>query len=156
MDINKVIIVGRLTKEMELKATQSGTNYVQFDLAVGNGKDKKGNERPTDFISFVAWEKRAETLSLYVHKGHRVAIEGRLKVDKYQNEKGENRYKTYVLVESYEFLESKPKENYEPSTPDYVKAGSITGEQIDSTPTENDPFAAFGDSIEVNSDDLPF
>lgn len=156
MDINKVIIVGRLTKEMELKSTQSGTNYVQFDLAVGNGKDKEGNERPTDFISFVAWEKRAETLSLYVHKGHRVAIEGRLKVDKYQNEKGENRYKTYVLVEGYEFLESKPKENYEPSAPDYVKAGPMTGEQVDAMSTENDPFQAFGDSIEVNDDDLPF
>ena len=156
MDINKVIIVGRLTKEMELKSTQSGTNYVQFDLAVGNGKDKEGNERPTDFINCVAWEKKAETLSLYVHKGHRVAIEGRLKVDKYQNEKGENRYKTYVLVESYEFLESKPKENYEPNTPDYVKAGPMTGEQIDTMPTENEPFQAFGDSIEVNDDDLPF
>lgn len=156
MDINKVIIVGRLTKEMELKATQSGTNYVQFDLAVGNGKDKEGKERPTDFINCVAWEKKAENLSVYVHKGHRVAIEGRLKVDKYQNEKGENRYKTYVLVESYEFLESKPKDNFEPNEPDNIKAGPMTGEQVDATPIENDPFEAFGDSIEVNDNDLPF
>lgn len=156
MDINKVIIVGRLTKEMELKETQSGTNYVQFDLAVGNGKDKEGKERPTDFINCVAWEKKAENLSVYVHKGHRVAIEGRLKVDKYQNEKGENRYKTYVLVESYEFLESKPKDNFEPNEPDNVKAGPMTGEQVDATPIENDPFEAFGDSIEVNDNDLPF
>lgn len=156
MDINKVIIVGRLTKEIELKSTQSGTNYVQFDLAVGNGKDKDGNERPTDFINCVAWEKKAENLSVYVHKGHRVAIEGRLKVDKYQNDKGENRYKTYVLVEGYEFLESKPKDNYIPNEPDYVKAGPMTGEQVDATLIENDPFEAFGDSIEVNDDDLPF
>ena len=156
MDINKVILVGRLTKDIELKSTQSGTNYVQFDLAVGNGKDKEGNERPTDFINCVAWEKRAENLSVYVHKGHRVAIEGRLKVDKYQNEKGENRYKTYVLVEGYEFLESKPKENFEPNEPDYVKAGPITGEQVDAISIENDPFETFGDSIEVSTDDLPF
>ena len=156
MDINKVILVGRLTKDIELKSTQSGTNYVQFDLAVGNGKDKAGNERPTDFINCVAWEKRAENLSVYVHKGHRVAIEGRLKVDKYQNEKGENRYKTYVLVEGYEFLESKPKENFEPNEPDYVKAGPITGEQVDAISVENDPFETFGDSIEVSTDDLPF
>ena len=79
-----------------------------------------------------------------------------MKVDKYQNDKGENRYKTYVLVEGYEFLESKPKDNFEPNEPDNVKGGSITGEQVDAIPTENDPFAAFGDSIEVNSDDLPF
>lgn len=156
MDINKVILVGRLTKDIELKSTQSGTNYVQFDLAVGNGKDKEGNERPTDFINCVAWEKRAENLSVYVHKGHRVAIEGRLKVDKYQNEKGENRYKTYVLVEGYEFLESKPKENSEPNEPDYVKAGPITGEQVDAISIENDPFETFGDSIEVSTDNLPF
>ena len=61
-----------------------------------------------------------------------------------------------MLVESYEFLESKPKENYEPSTPDYVKAGSITGEQVDSIPTENDPFANFGNEVEVLESDLPF
>lgn len=148
MDINKVIIVGRLTKEMELKTTQSGTNYVQFDLAVGNGKDKEGKERQTDFINCVAWEKRAENLSVYVHKGHRIAIEGRLKVDKYQNDKGENRYKTYVLIEGYEFLETKPKE------PDNIKAGPITGEQIDAMPTENDPF---GEQMEISDSlDLPF
>lgn len=156
MDINKSILVGRLTKEIELKSTQSGTNYVQFDLAVGNGKDKEGNERPADFINCVAWEKKAENLSLYVHKGHRVAVEGRLKVDKYQNDKGENRYKTYVLVENYEFLEPKSKENFEPNVPDYVKTGPMAGEQIDAISTENDPFAAFGDSIEVNDSDLPF
>ena len=156
MDINKVILVGRLTKDIELKSTQSGTSYVQFDLAVGNGKDKEGNERPTDFINCVAWEKKAENLSVYVHKGHRVAIEGRLQVDKYQNEKRENRYKTYVLVEGQEFLESKLKESFEPNEPDYAKAGPITGEQVDAIPTENDPFATFGDSIEVNDNDLPF
>ena len=154
MDINKVIIVGRLTKEIELKATQSGTKYVQFDLAVGNGKDKEGKERQTDFINCVAWEKRAENLSVYVHKGHRVAIEGRLKVDKYQNDKGENKYKTYVLVEGYEFLESKPKENFEPNEPDNIKAGPMTGEQVDEVPTENDPFE---EQMEISDSlDLPF
>ena len=54
------------------------------------------------------------------------------------------------------FLESKPKENYEPSTPDYVKPGAITGEQVDSIPTENDPFANFGNEVEVLESDLPF
>ena len=61
-----------------------------------------------------------------------------------------------MLVEGYEFLESKPKENFEPNEPDYVKAGPITGEQVDAISVENDPFETFGDSIEVSTDDLPF
>ena len=154
--MNKFIGIGRVTKDIELKATQNGTQYVQFDLAIDNGKDKDGNERKADFINCTAWEKLAETISVYVHKGNRIAVEGSMKTDKYQNERGENRYKTYILVRNIEFLESKPKDNYEPQEPDYVNKTSYTKEEVDNVPIENDPFEAFGDSIEVNDSDLPF
>lgn len=148
--MNKVVLIGRVTKDLELKATERGTQYVQFDLAIDNGKDKEGNKRDADFINCVAWEKSAETLSVYVHKGHKLAVDGSIKVDKYQNKDGENRYKTYVLVKGFEFLESKPKENYTPSEPDYLNKTSYTTDEIDNLPLEDDPFA------DVPESELPF
>ena len=154
MDINKVILVGRLTREIELKSTTNGNQYAEFDIAVGNGKDKEGNKREVDFINCVAWNKSAENLSVYLHKGNRVAIEGRLKVDKYQNEKGENKYKTYVRVESYEFLESKPKDTFVPQEPESNKV-NYTAEEIDNIPLPNDPFEN-QEQFSFNENDLPF
>lgn len=140
--MNKIFIIGRITKDLELKTTANNNKYVSLDVAVDNGKDKDGNKRPSDFINCIAWQKAAETLCTYVKKGHRIAIEGSLKVEKYQNEKGENRYKTYVLVKEFEFIESKPKDNFEPSTPD-----CLTIEDIDNISLPNDPF---------NNIDVPF
>lgn len=151
--MNKFIGIGRVTKDLELKATQSGIQYVQFDLAIDNGKDKDGNQRDADFISCTAWDKQAETLSVYVKKGHKIAVEGSIKVDKYQNEKGENRYRTYVLVRGFEFLESKPKDNYEPTEPDYLNKTNYTKEEIDDIPLPNDPFA---EQMTIPDSELPF
>lgn len=150
--MNKVILIGRVTKDIELKATESGLQYCQFDMAIDNGKDKDGNQREADFISCTAWDKKAENLSVYVHKGHKLSVEGRIKTDKYQNEKGENRYRTYVLVSNFEFLESKPKDNYVPSEPDNLK-NSYTTEDIDDIPLPDDPFAK---NAEITDDMLPF
>lgn len=157
MDINKVILVGRLTHDIELKSTDSGNQYIQFNIAVNNGKDKDGNERGADFLTCVAWGKNAENLSVYLHKGNRVAIEGRLKVDSYDGTDGNKKYKTYVLIQTFEFLESKPKDSFTPQEPDYVvKQNSETPE---------DPYASFGNQITVedldrksivSDDDLPF
>lgn len=151
--MNKVILIGRVTKDIDLKATQSGTQYVQFDLAIDNGKDKDGKQRDADFISCIVWDKKAENLSVYVHKGHKLAVEGRIKTDKYQNEKGENRYRTYVLVSNYEFLESKPKDNFTPSEPDYLNKTNYTTEEIDNIPLPDDPFS---EQMQVEESNLPF
>lgn len=149
--MNKVILIGRVTKDIELQSTTSGTNYVQFDVAIDNGKDGEGNPRPAEFVNCTAWEKRAETLSVYVKKGHKVAIEGSIKTDKYQNAEGENRYKTYVLVKGFEFLESKPKDNFVPTEPDKT---SYTKEEIDEIPLPDDPFAE--EQMTITDDMLPF
>lgn len=158
MDFNKVMLIGRLAKDIELQSTDSGKQYAQFEIAVGNGKDSEGNERPADFITCVIWDKGAETLSVYLHKGDRVAIEGRYKIDKYQNDKGENRYKHYVRVQNFEFLNSKPKDSFVPSEPD----GQQSGQQATQ---EQDPYAEFGEKITIEEDghttivsdnDLPF
>ena len=149
--MNKVILIGRVTKDIELQSTTSGTNYVQFDLAIDNGKDENGESRPAEFVNCTAWEKRAETLSVYVKKGHKVAIEGSIKTDKYQNAEGENRYRTYVLVKGFEFLESKPKDNFVPQEPDKT---SYTKEEIDNIPLPDDPFTE--EQMTITEDNLPF
>lgn len=152
--MNKVILIGRVTKDIELQSTTSGTNYVQFDVAIDNGKDENGESRPAEFVNCTAWEKRAETLSVYVKKGHKVAIEGSIKTDKYQNAEGENRYRTYVLVKGFEFLESKPKDNFVPQEPDDIKKGNYTTEEIDEIPLPDDPFQ--GEQMTITDDMLPF
>ncbi len=146
MSLNKWIGIGRTTKEIELQMTQSGKQYVQFNLAVDNGKDQNGNDRLADFIQCVTWDKKAENLSVYVHKGNRIAIEGRLKVEQYQDSQGQNKYKTYILIQNFEFLESKPKDNFVPQEPDYV-----TNKQ-----EEKDPFEMMAQAVEITDSDLPF
>lgn len=149
--MNKVILIGRVTKDIELQSTTSGTNYVQFDVAIDNGKDENGESRPAEFVNCTAWEKRAETLSVYVKKGHKVAIEGSVKTDKYQNAEGENRYRTYVLVKGFEFLESKPKDNFVPTETDKT---SYTTEDIDNISLPDNPFAE--EQMAITDDMLPF
>ncbi len=106
--MNKITLIGRLTKDPELKSTQSGKKLATFTLAVPKSY-KKDAERTADFIPCIAWEGLAETIDKYVKKGHRVAIEGRLETSKY--EKDDRKYTNYfVTVTEFDFLEPKAKE----------------------------------------------
>ena len=105
--INNIVLVGRTTKAIELKQNKNGTNYVQFTLAVNRPyKDEQGQQQ-ADFITCVAWNKTAETLSNYVSKGTMIGLEGRLQVRNYENEAGVRQYLSEVLVNRFTFLESK-------------------------------------------------
>lgn len=156
--MNRFTAIGRATKDLELKeTTETKRKYTQFDIAVNNGKDKNGNEREATYITCVAWEKRAETLVQYLHKGNRIYIEGTYTIDKYQNQNGENRYRHYILVNGFEFLESKPKDSYEPSEPDYVKQEATMPIPTPPAPIiQEDPFQDFGEQISLTDEDLPF
>lgn len=105
--INNIVLVGRTTKNIELKQNKNGTPYVQFTLAVNRPyKDEQGGQQ-ADFINCVAWNKTAETLSNYVSKGTMIGVEGRLQVRSYENEAGVRQYISEVLVNKFTFLESK-------------------------------------------------
>lgn len=149
MSLNKWLGIGRITKDIQLQITQSRKQYAQFTLAVDNGKDPNGNDRPADFITCVAWDKKAENLSVYVHKGNRIAIEGRLRVEVYPDpqEPNKNKYKTYVLVQNFNFLENKTKDNFIPQEPDYIK-------EEQTNVREEDPFEKFGQEVESETSDL--
>lgn len=102
--INNVVLVGRLTKDIELKKTQSNLSVCNFTIAINNGKDEQGNERKADFIPCQAWRNSADLLGRYVKKGDKIAIEGKVTTDNW--EKDGNKYsKTYVSVDRVELLE---------------------------------------------------
>lgn len=108
--MNKVLLIGRLTANPELRYTTNNTAVTSFTLAVDrNFKNEDGNKE-ADFINIVAWNKKAELIHQYLKKGDRVGIGGRLQVRKYQNERGENRYVTEVVADEVEFLNSKKPE----------------------------------------------
>ena len=104
--INNVVLVGRTTKDMELKQSNRGSAYVQFILAVNRTFKDENGEQQADFITCVAWNKTAETLSKYVQKGALIGVEGRLQVRSYEKD-GSRQWVSEVVINRFTFLESK-------------------------------------------------
>ena len=105
--MNIVTLIGRTTKELELKQTKSGKSVISFSLAVDKGIKNEDGTREADFIDCVAFEKRAEAIAKYVGKGDRLGINGRISTRTYQRNDGSNAKAVEILVEGFEFLESK-------------------------------------------------
>lgn len=108
--MNKVLLIGNLTSEPQLRYTTNNTPVASFTIAVNRNHTKEDGTKETDFINVVVWNKRAENVKNYLDKGSKVGISGRLQVRKYQNERGENRYVTEVVADEVEFLNSKKPE----------------------------------------------
>ena len=104
--MNKAILLGRLTKDPEIKYTQSGKAVASFTLAVDRRKSASG-EKQADFISCVAWEKTAETIGNYCSRGQQIAVEGRIQSRSYDAQDGSKRYVTEVVVQSMDFCGKK-------------------------------------------------
>ena len=102
--MNKVILIGRLTKDPELKTIASGIANVAFSIAVQRSFANQNGEREADFINCVAWRRQAENISKYCTKGTQVAVEGRIQTRSYDGQDGTKRYITDVVVESFDFL----------------------------------------------------
>lgn len=146
--MNNVSIIGRITKDIELRATTSGLPAVSTFIAINNGKDKDGNERPADFPKVYVYDKQAENVNEYCHKGSLVGITGRIKTRTWDKEDGTKGYETYILASRVQFLDTKASEGAGIPEPDYVPSKEEK--------EENDPFADFGESVEISDDDLPF
>lgn len=105
--INNVSLTGRLTRDVELKYTQSGTAVAQFTLAVSRKFTNQQGERESDFINCVIWRKSAENFSNFTHKGSLVGVEGHIQTRTYDNKEGQKVYVTEVIVENFALLEPK-------------------------------------------------
>lgn len=118
--MNQVILIGRLTKEPEIRRTPDGKAVGNYTLAVDRKYAKADHK--TDFIRCVVWEKKAEFAEQYLHKGIKIAVAGRIQTGEYKNHKGEKVYTTDVVVEDQEFCERKTEErNEETYTPEFVE-----------------------------------
>lgn len=129
--MNKVILIGRLTRDPELKYTQSGIAVTRFTLAVDRPFKGQDGRKEADFIDCVVWRAQAETVANYLDKGRQVAVEGRLQIRPYETQDGQKRKATEVICDRVKFLGSRSEGH------------SSTGDELDD------------DEMGVN-DDLPF
>lgn len=132
--MNQVILIGRLTKDPELRETSNGKPVASFTLAV----DKFGEG--ADFINCVVWNKQAENLAKYQKKGGQIGVSGRLQTRDYDDEKGNKRYVTEVIADSIEYLGAKKEES----------------NQTQEEPMEFSTKTATQETIEYTDSDLPF
>jgi single-strand DNA-binding protein len=151
--MNKAILVGRLTKDPEMRTTSSGIAVTSFTVAVNRPYSDQSGEKQTDFINCVIWRKQAENVAKYCTKGSLVAVEGRIQTRSYDHQDGSKRYVTEVVCDSVNFLSSKGSKDSEGME---FSNKSDNSEDIVTTDVTEDPFKDFGDEIALSEDDLPF
>lgn len=133
--LNRVILIGRLTRDPELRYTPSGVAVTEFTLAVDRPFTSQGGAKETDFIPVVTWRQLAETCANYLRKGRLTAVEGRIQVRSYENNEGKKIFVTEIIADNVRFLESSKDEK---------------------KPQNQDPFQDDGKPIDVPGEDLPF
>lgn len=106
--MNKAILIGRLTKDPEIRYSQSGVAVCNFTVAIDRKYNDQNGNKQTDFLNCVAWRERAEFIDNYFTKGRRIGVEGTIQTRDYQAQDGTKRYVTEILVESVEFVDSNP------------------------------------------------
>ena len=130
--LNRIILMGRLTRDPELRQTQSGTAVASFSLAVDRDfADKSTGQRPTDFIDIVAWRNTAEFVSKYFSKGRMAMVDGRLQIRDWEDSNGNKRRSAEVVAEHVYFGDSKREGNSTattPSAPDFEELYDDDGE----------------------------
>ena len=151
--INNVVLVGRLTKDVEVKKTQSGLSVASFTVACDrrlSQEQRNNNEQSADFISCVAWRGSADFLGNYAHKGDTVGVEGRIQTRSYDRD-GQRGYVTEIVANSVSILHS--------TQPRQAQAQTQPQQQTQNTATTqaNDPIEEYLNGYsDINSDELPF
>lgn len=164
--LNTVILIGRLTKDPDLKYTPAGVAVAQFTLAVDRPFTSGENQqREADFIPIVTWRQLAETVANYTRKGRLVAVEGRIQVRNYENNEGKRVYVTEIIANNVRFLDKAPENAQEGaggsrggggSNNSYGGGGGGYGSGGGGRNNNSDPFSGDGKPIDISEDDLPF
>lgn len=150
--MNKVILIGRLTKDPELRKTPTDVSVCQFTIAVNRAFQQQNGERQADFINCIAWRAQAENLARYIKKGGQVAVEGSIQTRSYDDPNGVRRFVTEVVCSQITFLESKKNDS-----------GYNDLSQLEVPPmrenhsfSQESPFGDIKSNFDISSDDLPF
>ena len=147
--LNKAIIMGRLTRDPEIKTTQSGLSVCSFSVACDRDIVSKGStERETDFINVTAWRSTADFIGKYFYKGRMIVVVGRIQVRNYTDKDGNKRTATEIVADSVYFGDSKKNDDSSGNSAPPAPSGATAN-----APQGGDSFAELGDPSE---DDLPF
>ena len=157
--MNKVILIGRLTRDPELRYTSSNIPVATFSLAVDRTFTGQNGERETDFINIVVSRKQAENCKNYINQGSQVAVEGRIQTRNYEDQNGQKRYVTEVVADNVQFLDTKASReqrmNNNSNNVNPYNLGETTSPNTTNDIPE-DPFKDFGEEIKIEENDLPF
>ncbi len=157
--MNKVILIGRLTKDPEMRTIPSGAVTTTFSLAVNRPFTNNQGERDTDFFNCIAWRKQAENISKYCQKGSQVAVEGRIQNRSYDAQDGSKRYITEIICDNVTFLGSRSdSSNYSSNNSNIKLEENEFGKSNDIVNNDlaEDPYASMGSEVSLSDDDLPF
>ncbi|WP_288395403.1 single-stranded DNA-binding protein [uncultured Vagococcus sp.] len=150
--INQVVLVGRLTKDADLRYTSGGQAVATFNLAVNRNFTNQSGEREADFVNCVIWRKPAETLANYTKKGTLIGVVGRIQTRNYENQQGQRVFVVEVVCDNFQLLESK-KDNQQNNQS--FHQDSMPGMDKRGFNNDSDPFGN-SSQIDISSQDLPF
>lgn len=153
--INRVVLVGRLTRDPELRYTTNGAAVASFTLAVNRQFTNSQGEREADFIDCVIWRKAAENFVNFTKKGSLVGIDGRIQTRNYENKQGQRVYVTEVVVDNFSLLESR-NANSSDGTNDNSNKAPNYNQSKNSNTNVSDPFADNSKPMDISDDSLPF
>ena len=162
--INNVVLIGRLTRDVELRYTPSNIAVATFNLAVNRNFKNQDGEREADFINCVMWQKSAENLANWTRKGMLIGITGRIQTRSYENQQGQRVYVTEVVADNFQLLESRTSREgqsggYTPNNfggnaaPSF--GGADSSHQVPNFSRDENPFGN-SNPMDISDDDLPF
>lgn len=154
--INRVVLVGRLTKDPELRYTPSGVAMARFTLAVNRTFSNQSGEREADFINCIVWRKQAENTANYLKKGNLAGVEGRIQTGSYEGQDGKRVYTTDVVCDSVQFLEPRGSGQGANNTNQTGNGGQPVDNSNNYSRVDEEPFGNSGGPIEIDDSDLPF
>lgn len=152
--INRSVLVGRLTRDPELRYTNGGAAVATFTIAVNRQFTNQSGEREADFISCVIWRKAAENLTNFTHKGSLIGIDGHIQTRNYENQQGTRIYVTEVVVDNFSLLESRAESEHHQS----ANSNGHSSNNSDNRKYDNNQnqYGNNGGQIDITNNDLPF
>lgn len=155
--MNKTFLVGHLTKDPDLRYLSNNTAVATFTIAVNRTFANQSGEREADFINIVVWRKQAENVKKYLVKGSLVGVDGRIQTRSYDNQEGKKVYVTEVVADNVQFLGPKGQREGGVSPQNFSDYESqVPPVSTNTTNISDEPFADFGETVELSEDDIAF
>ncbi|SFL39309.1 single-strand binding protein [Gracilibacillus orientalis] len=160
--LNRVVLVGRLTKDPDLRYTPNGIAVAKFTVACNRPFSNQQGQREADFINCVTWRKQAENLANYMSKGSLIGLDGRIQTRNFDNQDGQRIFMTEVVADSIQFLETKSGSNNGQGNSNSTQENNQnqpnqnTNQSNQGNTSDNNTFQDSGEPMDISDDDLPF